>query len=155
MGEARSVIAQQCVDGTTSSTVEPSRKRVGGVHRQGSGTDLIQKRECCLHVVGITGTEERTGDRHHASPCAQSSTSVATIRLPRLLRLPPFQQSQRISDTTRENTNSLVKFEMQNSKCKMRNSKCKMHNCGDIPRRDARSCVSSLDIGRACYWIYD
>ena len=108
MGEARRIIAQQCVDGATSSSVESSGERLGGVHRQGGGTNLVETGECRLHVVGITGAEERPGDRHKETSCVESTTSVATIRLPRLLRLQTFQQSERISDTTRKNPNRVV-----------------------------------------------
>ena len=108
MGEARRIAFEQCVDGAASSSVEPPGKRMGGVHRQGGGTALVETRESCLHVVGIASAEERPGDRHKETSCVESATSVATIRLPRLLRLQTFQQSERISDTTRKNPNRVV-----------------------------------------------
>lgn len=108
MGEARRIAFEQCVDGAASSSVEPSGKRLGGVYRQSGGTNLVETRECRLHVVGIASTEERPGDRHKETSCVESTTSVATIRLPRLLRLQTFQQSERISDTTRKKPDNLV-----------------------------------------------
>ena len=108
MGEARRIAFEQCVDGATSSSIEPSGKRLGGVYRQSGGTALVETGESCLHVVGIAGTEERAGDRHLQTSCVEGSTSVATIRLPWLLRLQTFQQSERISDTTRKNPNRVV-----------------------------------------------
>lgn len=93
MGKAGRVVAQQCVDGATRGSVEPSGKRMGGVYRQSGGIDLYEARACRLFVMGIAGTAKRAGDRHLQTSCVEGTTSVATIRLPWLFRLPPFQQS--------------------------------------------------------------
>ena len=108
MGEARRIAFEQCVDGATRGSVEPSGKRLGGVYRQSGGTNLVETRECRLFVMGIAGTAKRAGDRHLKTSCVEGSTSVATIRLPWLLRLQTFQQSERISDTTRKKSDNLV-----------------------------------------------